>query len=81
MKLQLGHSWHTCPNNWQSMVLYLKTQYSEEEWKSMNAYEVIDEYMYKNFRGKLNRLDDDVEYVEFESVAHYNWFMLRWGNG
>ena len=79
MKFKLGVSWHQCPPAWKNMVYHVRELCNvtgSDVWD--DGYEKLDEYLYENFRGRLDSFDETLSYIEFESEAHHNWFILRW---
>lgn len=79
MRLHLGDSgFESCPITWQNMVTHVRDSLGvsdEDQWE--DGWVLLNNYLYENFRGQMDHLDENVTCVEFESEAHFNWFVLR----
>jgi len=80
MRLYLGsRGFESCPVTWQNMVSHLRDSLGlsdDDQWE--DGWVALDNYLYENFRGRMDQLDETVTCVDFESEAHYTWFILRW---
>ena len=79
MIYKLGTCWEADPGPWRNMVSYLRSQHGialNGSWEG--SYNLIDEYLYENFRGRLDSLDHNVSCIDFEREEQYTWFIMRW---
>jgi hypothetical protein len=69
-------AWDSCTNEWKTMVRELMSRYSD--WPDRDdTWYLINQELQK-YHGSLDRLDNQVKEILFDSAEGKTWFLLRY---